>query len=44
MCPNLFDIRLYNNRKNWKKLAEGAYGKVYECKTNLISPKTVAIK
>jgi hypothetical protein len=36
MCPSLFDLKLYNSGKDWKKLAEGAYGTVYECKTNLI--------
>jgi hypothetical protein len=44
MCPQLFDLGLYNNGKNWKKLAVGAYGTVYECKTGLVKPTTVAIK
>lgn len=44
LCPSLFDITLYNNGENWNKLAEGAYGTVYECTTNLDEPKTVAIK
>ena len=44
MCPQLFDLKLYNDGKDWKKLAVGAYGTVYECKTNLISPNSVAIK
>ena len=35
---------LYNNGKDWKKLAVGAYGTVYECKTNLVQPSSVAIK
>jgi serine/threonine protein kinase len=44
MCPQLFDLSLYNNGKDWKKLAEGAYGIVYECKTNVNYPSSVAIK
>jgi hypothetical protein len=44
MCPQLFDLSLYNNGKDWKKLASGAYGVVYESKTNLVHPKSVAIK
>lgn len=44
MCPQLFDLKLYNSGKDWRKLAVGAYGTVYECKTNLIQPKVVAIK
>ena len=44
MCPQLFDLSLYNNGKDWKKLAVGAYGVVYEARTNLEVPKTVAIK
>lgn len=35
---------MYNEGKEWKKLAEGAYAKVYECQTNLNEPSTVAIK
>jgi hypothetical protein len=31
LCPSLFDLSLYNNGKNWRKLAEGAYGIVFEC-------------
>lgn len=38
LCSSLFDISLYNNGKEWKKLAEGAYAKVYESKTNLAQP------
>lgn len=44
MCPSLFDLGLYNNGKDWQKLAEGAYGTVYQCKMNLAEPKYVAIK
>jgi hypothetical protein len=33
LCPSLFDISLYNNGKDWRKLAAGQYGVVYECKT-----------
>jgi len=36
MCPQLFDLSLYNNGKDWKKLAVGAYGVVYESKTNIV--------
>ena len=44
MCPSLFDLSLYNNGQGWKKLAVGAYGVVYECKTNIPVPHSVAIK
>lgn len=44
LCSSLFDLTLYNNGKNWKKIAEGAYAKVYEADTNLSDPQTVAIK
>ena len=44
MIPQLFDLSLYNNGKDWRKLAVGAYGTVYECKTNLVQPRSVAIK
>jgi serine/threonine protein kinase len=44
LCTSLFDIGLYNNGKLWKKLAEGAYAKVYESQTNLAEPSSVAIK
>ena len=44
MCPQLFDLKLYNDGKDWRKLAVGAYGTVYECKTNLVQPSSVAIK
>ena len=32
---SLFDLNLYNNGQGWKKLAEGAYAKVYESSTNI---------
>jgi serine/threonine protein kinase len=35
---------MYNNGKDWKKIGEGAYAKVYECQMNLSEPQTVAIK
>ena len=35
---------MYNNGKNWSKIAEGAYSQVYESKTNLAEPSVVAIK
>jgi serine/threonine protein kinase len=44
MCPQLFDLGLYNNGRDWKKLAVGAYGVVYECSTNVKDPSSVAIK
>lgn len=44
MCPSLFDLSLYGNGKGWKKIAEGAYGVVYEVELNMSEPKTVAIK
>jgi hypothetical protein len=44
LCSSLFDITLYNSGKEWKKLAEGAYAKVFESKTNIAEPTHVAIK
>jgi serine/threonine protein kinase len=44
MISQLFDLKLYNDGKDWKKLAVGAYGTVYECQTGLENPKSVAIK
>jgi hypothetical protein len=44
VSTSLFDISLYNQGKDWKKIAEGAYAKVYESKTNLVEPQVVAIK
>jgi len=38
LSTSLFDITLYNNGKDWKKIAEGAYAKVFETKTNLAEP------
>lgn len=39
LCPSLFDLSLYNDGKQWRKIAEGAYGIVFECQTNLQQPK-----
>ena len=44
LCPSLFDLSLYNDGKGWVKLAEGAYGVVYEVNLNVVEPRTVAIK
>ena len=44
LSTSLFDINLYNNGKDWKKIAEGAYAKVYESRTNLSEPTLVAVK
>lgn len=44
LCTQLFDIGLYNSGRNWRKIAEGAYAKVYEGETNLSEPQFVAIK
>jgi len=44
ICPSLFDLSLYNDGKGWVKLAEGAYGVVYEVYLNVVEPRTVAIK
>jgi len=41
LCSSFTDIGIYTD---WKKLASGAYGIIYECKTNLIEPAIVAIK
>lgn len=41
LCAGLFQPSLYTD---WQKIAKGAYGTVYECKTNLSEPLTVAIK
>jgi serine/threonine protein kinase len=38
---SLFDKTIY---KDWKRIATGAYGKVYECSTKMAEPSTVAIK
>lgn len=37
----LFDSSVY---MGWKKIATGAYGTVYECKTGLAEPEKVAVK
>lgn len=44
LCPSLFDLSLYGGGKGWIKLAEGAYGVVYEVESSMAEPKTVAIK
>jgi hypothetical protein len=44
LCPSLFDLSLYGKQQDWKKLAAGAYGVVYECKTQFAEPQYVAIK
>lgn len=45
LCPSLFDLNLYQNeQRRWVKLAEGAYGIVYEVDTGMADPKQVAIK
>jgi len=44
LCPALFDLSLYGNCRDWRKIAEGAYGIVYECKTQFAEPSYVAIK
>ena len=41
LCTQLFDVTLYSD---WQKLASGAYGVIYQCKTNLHEPEYVAIK
>jgi hypothetical protein len=41
LCAQFFDGSIYTD---WSKLATGAYGTVYECKTGLSEPSTVAIK
>lgn len=44
LCPSLFDLHLYGDRKDWIKLASGAYGTVYEVELSMSEPKYVAIK
>ena len=44
LCTQLFDLSLYNGGRDWRKIAEGAYAKVYEGTTNLSEPQSVAIK
>ena len=41
LCNSFTDISIYSD---WQKIASGAYGVIYECKTNLPDPQTVAIK
>ncbi|CAD8058754.1 unnamed protein product [Paramecium primaurelia] len=41
LCISLFDITQYTD---WQKIASGAYGVIYQCKTNLQEPDFVAIK
>lgn len=41
LCTSLFDINKYTE---WSKIASGAYGVIYQCKTNLSEPEYVAIK
>jgi hypothetical protein len=38
LCPSLFDISLYNEGKGWVKIAEGAYGIVYEVALSVAEP------
>ncbi len=44
LCPSLFGLQIYNDGKGWVKLAEGAYGIVYEVELSMAEPKTVAVK
>lgn len=44
LCPSLFDLSLYGGGQGWRKIAEGAYGVVYEVDSGMAEPKTVAIK
>ena len=41
LCVDLNDTSLY---KGWKKLANGAYGTIYDCYTELNYPEEVAVK
>ncbi|CAD8067421.1 unnamed protein product [Paramecium sonneborni] len=41
LCIQLFDKTQYTD---WQKIASGAYGVIYQCKTNLKEPEYVAIK
>jgi len=41
LCGKFFDPSAYSG---WKKIASGAYATVFECNTNLLDPKVVAIK
>lgn len=41
LCSALNDVSIY---KDWKKIASGAYGTIFQCGTGLPEPKEVAIK
>lgn len=41
LCINLYDSSMY---RDWDKIASGAYGQVFQCKTNLAEPNLVAVK
>lgn len=41
LCTSLFDISKYTE---WTKIASGAYGVIFSCKTGLSDPEYVAIK
>jgi serine/threonine protein kinase len=41
LCINLYDSSIY---RDWDKIASGAYGQVFQCRTNLAEPTLVAIK
>jgi serine/threonine protein kinase len=41
LCTDLNDTSLY---KGWKKMANGAYGTIYDCHTDLNYPQEVAVK
>jgi len=41
LCISLSDMSIYTDRR---KIGGGAYGTVFECNTNLVEPKVVAIK
>ena len=41
LCKHFFDLSIYTG---WSKIATGAFGTVFECSTNLLNPKLVAIK
>lgn len=41
LCISLFNVGIY---KDWNKIAEGAYGKVYQCTTSFSDHASVAIK
>jgi serine/threonine protein kinase len=41
LCASLFDSSIY---RDWERIAVGAYGKVFQCSTNMEEPSIVAIK